>query len=93
MVRLRLRRMGNRHRPFYRVAAIDQRKSRDGKFIEEIGWFNPLDKDEAKQLNLDKERAAYWISVGAQASETVSALLKKAGLNPKPGTSVDQQSL
>lgn len=93
MVRLRLRRMGNRHRPFYRVTAIDQRKARDGKVIEEIGWYNPLDKDEAKQIKLDKERAAYWVSVGAQPSETVTMLLKKQGLNPTPGTTVDQQSL
>lgn len=93
MVRLRLRRMGNRHRPFYRVTAIDQRKARDGKVIEEIGWYNPLDKDETKQIKLDKERAAYWVSVGAQPSETVTMLLKKEGLNPTPGTTVDQQSL
>lgn len=93
MVRLRLKRMGNRHRPFYRVAAIDQRKARDGKVIEEIGWYNPLDQDESKQIKLDKERAAYWVSVGAQPSETVTMLLKKEGLNPTPGTQIDQQSI
>ena len=89
-VRLRLKRQGNRNRPFYRVTAVDKRQKRDGRVIEELGWYNPLAKDESKQVSFDAERCAYWLSVGAQPSETVAALLKKAGLNPKPGQKQEQ---
>ncbi len=91
MVRLRLKRMGNRHRPFYRLTAIDQRKQRDGRFVEELGTFNPLLKDEGKQIQLDLPRVAYWLSVGAQPSRTVAGLIRRAGLKPQPGTAIDQQ--
>jgi len=91
MVKLRLARMGNRHRPFYRINAIDQRRQRDGRVIEHVGWFNPLDKNEDNQLELKLDRVAYWLSVGAQPSNTVASLLKKAGLKPEPGTKVEDQ--
>jgi len=92
-VRLRLKRLGNTHRPFYRLTAVDQRRQRDGRVIEELGTYDPLDKDEAKQVKLKAERCAYWLSVGAQPSETAAGLLKKAGLDPTPGTKVEDQKL
>jgi small subunit ribosomal protein S16 len=90
-VRLRLRRMGNTHRPVYRVTAIDQRKATDGRFIEELGHFNPSITDESKQATLKLDRCAYWLSVGAVPSDTVATLLKRAGLTAKAGTSVEAQ--
>jgi len=92
-VKLRLSRMGNRHRPFYRVNAIDCRKQRDGLVIEQLGWFNPLDQDESKQCEMKLDRIAYWLSVGAQPSNTVSMLIKRAGLDPTPGTKAEAQTL
>ena len=92
-VRLRCKRLGNRHRPFYRVTAVDIRKKRDGAVIEELGQYDPCNKDSGKQVNLKLERCAYWLSVGAQPSETVAGLLKKSGIDPKPGTPVEKQSI
>ena len=89
-VRLRLKRQGNRNRPFYRVTAVDQRQKRDGRVIEELGWYNPLATDQNKQCDLNADRCAYWLSVGAQPSETVASLLKKAGVDPTPGTKREQ---
>ena len=80
MVRLRLKRFGRRHRPFYRLCAIDQRAARDSAPIEELGFYDPIEKDDAKALNLKAERVQYWLSVGAQPSDTVRGLLKKAGV-------------
>ena len=76
MVKLRLRRVGNRNRPVYRVVVADQRLPRDGRFIEEIGTYNPLQKDNNFRLDLD--RVDYWLDVGAQASDTVASFIKKA---------------
>ncbi len=76
MVVLRLRREGNKNRPFYRIVAADQRFPRDGRFLEIIGHYDPLQKDGNVTVNLD--RAKHWISVGAQPSETVRSLLKRA---------------
>lgn len=81
MVRLRLKRGGRRHRPAYRLAAVDQRASRDGRVIEELGSFNPLEKDQEKQLTLKRERIEYWLSVGAQPSDTVRNMLKRNGIS------------
>ncbi len=83
MVRLRLKRFGRTHRPFYRLNAIDQRSPRDGKPIEELGHFDPCQRDESKQASLNEERVRYWLSVGAQPSETVANLLAKLGLYDK----------
>lgn len=77
MVKIRLKRMGAHKRPFYRVVVADSRTPRDGRFIEEIGTYNPL-KDPA-EIKIDVEAAQKWISNGAQPTDTVRALLKKSG--------------
>ena len=82
-VRLRLKRLGRRHRPYYRVTAVDSRAKRDGRVIEELGFYDPLAKDEASGLRIEKERAEYWLSVGASPSDTVRALLKRSGIAVK----------
>lgn len=87
MVVLRLKRMGRRHRPFYRVSVMDKRSPRDGRVIESLGWYDPS-AEAGKQLNLKVDRADYWLSVGAQPSRTVASLLRKAGCEPKPGKKV-----
>jgi small subunit ribosomal protein S16 len=84
MVVLRLKRMGRAHRPFYRLGAMDKRSPRDGRVIEELGWYDPVGKGD--QINFKTDRVKHWISVGAQPSETVANLLKKVGIDPKPGT-------
>lgn len=78
MVRIRLRRMGKKKAPTYRIVVADARSPRDGKFIEIIGNYAPT--RQPKLLNIDGERARYWLSVGAQPSDTVAYLLKKAGV-------------
>lgn len=83
MVRLRLKRFGRTHKPFYRLNAIDQRSPRDGKPIEQLGHFDPTEKDESKQVTFNEERIRYWLSVGAQPSQTVGDLLAKAGILDK----------
>ena len=75
-VKIRLKRMGAKKAPFYRIVVSDSRSPRDGRFIEEIGTYNPL-KDPG-EIVVDKERDAYWIGCGAQPSDTVRALLKKS---------------
>jgi small subunit ribosomal protein S16 len=76
MVRLRLTRRGTRKRPFYRIVAADSRKARDGRIIEQLGFFNPM--IEPNELKLDLERVDYWIGTGAQPSDTVANLIKRA---------------
>ena len=76
MVKIRLRRMGAKKNPFYRIVVADSRKPRDGRFIEEIGTYNPLTTPSEIKVNL--ERAKYWMSNGAQPTDTVKTLLKKA---------------
>jgi small subunit ribosomal protein S16 len=76
MVVLRLRRQGTKGRPFYQVVAADKRSPRDGKFIEELGTFDPAGKNQVKPLNL--ERIDHWVSVGAQPSDRVKTLIKAA---------------
>ena len=83
-VRLRLKRMGRRHRPFYRVAAMDARCKRDGRVIEELGYYDPINKDSEKQLSLKQDRIEYWLSVGALPSETVHGILRRNGMLEKP---------
>lgn len=82
MVRLRMQRLGRTHRPFYRICAIDQRTRRNGTVIERLGWYNPIEKDESKQLELNAERVQYWLSMGAQPSETVENMLGNLDLLP-----------
>jgi small subunit ribosomal protein S16 len=77
-VRIRLRRMGKTKRPFYRVVVADQRSPRDGRFIENIGRYHPL--DDPSVIEIDEERALHWLGVGAQPSNTVKVLMTKTGI-------------
>ncbi|MDR2502463.1 MAG: 30S ribosomal protein S16 [Oscillospiraceae bacterium] len=76
MVKIRLRRMGAKKAPFYRIVVADSRAPRDGRFIEEIGTYNP--QTSPSEIRLNMERADYWVKNGAQPTDTVKALLKKA---------------
>ena len=78
MVKIRLRRMGAKKTPFYRIVVADSRFPRDGRFIEEIGYYNPLEKPEV--VKIDEEKAQKWIANGAQPTDTVKALLRKNGI-------------
>lgn len=77
MVRIRLSRFGVKKRPFYKIIVADKRRSRDGKFIEKLGYFNPTPSGKSMQLNLKLDRIKYWISVGAVVSDRVLNLIKK----------------
>ena len=77
-VKMRLRRMGAKKAPFYRVIVADSRSPRDGRFIEEIGYYNPLTNP--AEIKIDAEKAKTWLSNGAQPTETVKSLLKKSGI-------------
>ena len=86
-VRIRLTRMGRRNRPFYRIGAFDNRSRRDGTVIEQLGTYDPINSDEAKQVVLKEERIRYWLSIGAKPSETVASMIKRAGIEiPGPKT-------
>ena len=78
MVKIRLRRMGAKKNPFYRIVVADSRYPRDGRFIEELGTYNPMTSEAAVQI--DAERAQAWIKNGAQPTDTVRGLLKKANV-------------
>jgi small subunit ribosomal protein S16 len=78
-VKIRLKRMGAKHAPFYRVVVADSRAPRDGKFIEEIGYYNPTTNPTT--IKIDVEKAAGWIKNGAQPSDTVKRLLNKIAVN------------
>ena len=82
MVRIRLKRMGRRNKPSFRVTAVDIRKARDGRVLEELGSYSPAHKNPQERINLKKERIAYWLSVGAQPSDTVRQLLAQADISP-----------
>ena len=77
-VKIRLRRMGAKKAPFYRVVVADSRYPRDGRFIEEIGTYNPM--TEPAQISIDADKAKTWIKNGAQPTDTVKILLKKSGI-------------
>ena len=76
-VKMRLKRMGQKKAPFYRVIVADSRSPRDGAFVEEIGYYNPT--SDPAELKVDNEKAAQWIKNGAQPTDTVRGLLKKSG--------------
>ena len=78
MVTTRLARCGAKDKPFYHVVVADSRKSRDGRYIERLGFFNPLAQGNEERLRLNAERIEYWRSVGAQPSERVAKLIKDA---------------
>ncbi|UZT82713.1 30S ribosomal protein S16 [Caproicibacterium sp. BJN0003] len=77
-VKIRLRRMGAKKNPFYRIVVADSRYPRDGRFIEEIGYYNPL--TEPSEVKVDSEKVKEWIKNGAQPTDTVKALFKKNGV-------------
>jgi len=81
MVKIRLTRMGSINKPFYRVVAVDSRVQRDGKFIENIGYYDP--KHNPAIVNIDEELALKWLKVGAQPSETVKSLFRNKGIMKK----------
>jgi small subunit ribosomal protein S16 len=70
--------MGRKHRPSYRVTAVDSRRSRDGITIEELGFYDPANKNPDMRFKLDMDRVAYWLGKGAQPSETVQTLIRKS---------------
>ena len=78
MVTIRLSRGGAKNRPFYHVVVTDSRSGRDGRYIERVGFFNPLARGNEEKLRLDSERVEYWKSTGAQPSERVARLIKDA---------------
>ena len=83
-IAIRLARGGMKKRPYYRIVVTDSRNARDGKFIEKIGTYNPLlPKDSAERVKLDTERAAHWLSVGAQPSDRVARFLDAAGVRTR----------
>ena len=77
-VKLRLKRMGSNKKPFYRIVVADSRSPRDGKFIEEIGYYNPV--SQPKQVKINDEKAVKWLSNGAQPTDTVKTLLVNNGI-------------
>ena len=83
-VRIRLKRIGRRHHPVYRLAAVDSRRQRDSRVLEELGAYNPVLADKERQVNFKRERIEYWLSVGAQPSDTVRRLLEKLGIGVGP---------
>lgn len=80
-VRIRMKRLGRRHRPFYRICVMDARVPRDGKAIEEVGTYDPMVRDKSQRVTLKLDRIEHWISVGAQPSEKVAVLIRKVKEN------------
>jgi small subunit ribosomal protein S16 len=78
MVSIRLSRGGSKKRPFYHIVAADSRRARDSRYIERLGFFNPIAKGGEEELRLDLERVGYWVSQGAQPSDRVQSLIKQA---------------
>ena len=78
MVKIRLKRMGAHKKPFYRIVVADVRAPRDGKFIEELGYYDPM--KEPKEIKIDEELAKKWLANGAQPTDTVKSLFKKSGI-------------
>lgn len=87
-VRIRMKKLGRRHRPFYRICAMDGRTPRDGRVIEELGTYDPKVPEVDARALLNGERVSYWLSVGAQPTEKVKVLIKKYG---SQGTHLDKQ--
>ena len=83
MIKLRLKRMGAKGRPSYRIVAADSRSPRDGRFVESVGYYDPI--TEPTTIKVNAERARYWLSVGAQPSDPVRSLFQRTGLLDKEG--------
>ena len=82
-VKIRMTRIGRRHRPFFRINAIDSRAPRDGRILEKLGHYDPIEKDESKQVILKLERIQYWLDQGAIPSDSVAQILMKHGIKCK----------
>ncbi|MFB0554622.1 MAG: 30S ribosomal protein S16 [Phycisphaerae bacterium] len=82
-VKLRMTRIGRRHRPFFRINAVESRTPRDGKILEKLGHYDPIENDPAKQIVLNRERTKYWLDKGAIPSDTVSQILLRQGIKHK----------
>ncbi len=80
MVRIRLQRLGRRNRPYYRICAIEQRARREGPVLENLGTYDPVNPDKAKQVNINDERMKHWLGLGAQPTDTVRDMLARKGL-------------
>ena len=80
MVTIRLARAGSKKRPFYHIHVTDSRRARDGKYIERIGFFNPVARGQEERLRVDTERVAHWVTLGAGISDRVSRLIKETSL-------------
>lgn len=78
MVTIRLSRGGSKKRPFYHLTVSDSRSPRDGRYIERVGFFNPLARGQEERLRVDRDRVDYWVGQGAQTSDRVKSLLKEA---------------
>jgi small subunit ribosomal protein S16 len=89
-VRIRMKKLGRKHRPFFRICAMEQRTPRDGRVLEELGTYDPMVPETDARARLDGERIKYWLGVGAQPSDRVKVLIKKYG---SEGTHLDQQRL
>ena len=89
-VRIRMKKMGRKHRPFYRICAMDIRVPRDGRILEELGTYDPMVPETDARAILNGERIKYWLGVGAQPSDKVSVLIKKYGAE---GTHLEAQRL
>ncbi len=89
-VRIRMKKMGRKHRPFFRICAMDGRTPRDGRVIEELGVYDPMVPHEDARVVLKTDRVQYWLSVGAQPTEKVHVLIKKYGAN---GSHLEKQKI
>jgi small subunit ribosomal protein S16 len=91
-VKIRMTRMGRRHRPFFRINAVEGRNPRDGRILEKLGHYDPLEKDATKQYVLNKERIEYWVGQGADASDTCAQVFKRELLG-KPFTEAERTAV
>jgi small subunit ribosomal protein S16 len=82
-VKIRMTRRGRRHKPFFRINAVESRTPRDGKILEKLGHYDPIEKNKDKQIVLDAERVRYWLDKGAIPTETVSQILLRLGIKTK----------
>ena len=93
MVVIRLSRGGAKKRPFYHISVSDKRNKRDGSFIEKIGFYNPIAKDGEEKIKVNLERYEYWLSVGAQPSDTVEMLVKRSGMSAEEIEKIENNCL
>jgi len=80
-LKIRLRRQGRTHRPFYRLVVVDSRSPRDGRYVENLGWYNPLESEDEKNLNLVEDRIQFWVDRGAILTEKAECLVARRAPN------------